>query len=359
MKWTHWIWLGSLGLTFLWGRGTAPKVKQVETVEVQGPSCSVADAPRSRSSVIARWQPDASQVAKPRTPKKFELGETQDLDEVTRQFMAYADKKLAEGSDGQLELLETYDREIVKKHVDLDRMADPSTASRQIYPWLRFVMEHDAQMIEMTELVFSTMASDPQRFADLDPQTLGIFTEGVAALLPGAIPDDELDRFRTYAQAIIETPDLPDSVSAHKGRLERDLDMWSLPLSKDEVIARLGDGPATSREANRLLMRLDSGTASKLDPLALFGPQLEHGDLGAIGYLNVFQLDANTLALLDDKLLFNTTGTVQPYEILSYLSATGRPDPESQRAFFDRAATSPRAQLAEEAQRHRYEDIIY
>src|SRR5688572_30013599 len=116
MKWMNWGWLASIALAFVIGRNTVKPKPRIETVETVAPSCSIAAAP-DRPRLAARWQPraNASRVddaPKPSPRKSFELGEPRALDEVSRAFMAYADRKLKEGPEGHLELLETLDREI-------------------------------------------------------------------------------------------------------------------------------------------------------------------------------------------------------------------------------------------------------
>lgn len=354
MKWLLWTWIGSLAVTFLVARYTYAHIMAASpVVEAEPPACPVpAPAPPARPGLVERWQPRPAASARATAPKKLELGEPRALDEVTELMMAYAGRKLQEGPEGQLELLAAFDREIMKKQRELRRLADPSDVSRQLYPWLRFLTQHEREMVEMTETVFATMASDPQRFAELDADTLEVFTEGMALLLPGAVSESDLDRFRAYAQAILETPaeDVPEPVQRQMRRIERALEHWEPPIPYEEAIERLTAGPETSRELQRLLRRVDPDAMRALDPVALFRGQLERGDLGAIDQLIFFQLDPAAIAELDERLLSGTT-PVQPYAILAYLRNTARPHFELQRAFFQRAAGSPRAASIAEAER--------
>ena len=348
MKWTNWGWLGSIALAFVIGRNTVKPKSKIETVEVEAPSCAIPA--HDRPTLAARWQPraNASRVdgaPKRSAPKKFELGEPRALDEASRALMAYAEQKLKEGPEGHLELLETIDRELVEKRQAWNGLADPSDVSRQLYPWLRFMMEHDAEITEMTETVFATMASDPQRFADLEPDTLEIFTEGMALFLPGAAPEETLDRMRTYAETIVEMhPDtIPHSIQAQQGDIERSLEAWAPPIPREELLQRLSSGLETSRESTRLLRRMNAEQVAGLDPLDVFGKQLDRGDLGAAHYLHLFQLDPNTVAALDDRLLFGSGAELVPNAIFTYLEQTGRARPDQQEDFWERAQRSPHA----------------
>ncbi len=362
MRWTHWGWLGSLTVAFVIGRKTVP-VPTREIVEPEAPSCSIPPPAHAHTSLVARWRPrEPSPTAAPAgKAQTFHLGEPKNLDEVTRRMMAYAEQKLREGPDGYLELLDTFDREIMKKQALLHQIGNGANATRQLYPWLRFFIEHESEMLEVTDTAYATMAADPNRFADFDPATLELLTQGIATLLPGASSDDQLEVLRGHAQAILELPadQLPESVSRQLGNLERDLDMWAPELTADEAVDRVSLGVTDGREARRLLSQIDSETLSTLDPVAVFGTQLERGDLGAIGYLGMFPLDPGAIATLDERLLTGSGGTLDPYAIASYLGTTGRANPDAFNAFFARAADSPRAEAFQEARRVMFENVLY
>jgi len=76
-------------------------------------------------------------------------------------------------------------------------------------------MDRDQQVVAMTETIYTTAAEDPVWFEGLDGNTLELFTEGMAILLPGAVGEEQLERFRGYAGKILAMP--RDSCPWHSG----------------------------------------------------------------------------------------------------------------------------------------------
>jgi hypothetical protein len=364
----QWFGLASVAGLGIWiGRVTAPAGEpQVERVEVEAqasPRCDVPSKPR----LAGRWQPKkeggAPRPVRTDRPESFTMAERRDLDDATRSFLSYAEGRLAAGPEGHLELLETFDREIIRNREAVVELGggDEAEITRQIYPFIRFLVEHEDGMIAMTETVFETMANDPARLEGVDDDTLEAFTEGLALLLPGAVSEAELDRFREHASRVLETPEdqLPESVLSQRSDLERAVDRyWAKPIPAGEVVERLRVGPASSREAERLFRRVPSDELRGLDPVAVYGRMLANGDLRSIRYLGLFAVDAGAVTVLDQILLDGTSG-VDPYEVIEYLRATGRTSWESQAPFFQAAERSPRAAwLADAATRARPEVVI-
>jgi hypothetical protein len=362
MKWTPWAWLAAVGFAFVIGRNSVHAADPVAAEPTDAPSCSVP-AVREHRSLVAQWRPreNARQVdtTPKRAPKRFELSDHRDLDAVSHAMMLYAEQKLKEGPEGHFELLETIDREFTKKHGEMNRLADPSQAARELYPWLRFMVEHESEMVALTETVFETMASDPQRFADFDHDTLEAFTEGMAFLLPGAVSESTLERFSGYAQTVIDTPSdqLPPAVQDQLGDLARSVALWAPPLTAEEKLVELSKGPSSSAEMERFLRGLDSDALAGVDALQVFGRQLDRGDLSSSIYIDRFALDPNTIALLDDRLLFGSGVALQASDVFLYLAHTGRASPDLATAFWVRAESSPHAEVF--AQARRQTTIIY
>lgn len=363
MKWTVLALASSLGLGLVIGRTTGPGPPERDDAEIARLRRRIAELERpepvarnGRPSLVARWQPEPEAPPDPvegPAPRPIQDLTGRPIDEVVTAMLSYADTRLPGGPEEHLELLEAFDRYVIRNKAAL-RGKDEAVVARQLYPMLAYLVQHDAEVVQLTENVYEMMATDPHRLENLDPATLELFTEGAAMLLPGAISEERLARFRTYGEAVLDTPneDLPTSVRRQKRRVRRALDRWwAEPISADEAVVRLERGPATSRETARLLRRLDSSRLKALDPVLVFGTQLQAGDLGALSYLRLFQLNPGDLALLDDRLLSGDGGGLSPGLILGYLRATGRRGIEEQREFFERARWTPRAADAAAAER--------
>jgi len=271
----------------------------------------------------------------------FDIATFHDPDKAFQALLAYAATKLAEGAKGQLELLETLNRTFMTKPGEgqvQELLGSKEQAVRFIYPVIRFAMNHDAEVADMTETVFRTMAEDPQRLAEMDKDTLEIFTEGIAFMLPGMVGPKRLETMREYARATLLTSEdrQPQSVRRSRRNIQRALESWAPAVSSEEALQRLQQGTLSAEEAMAMLKRLSPEEASRLDIEALLGPILETDGHRAVSLIGRLKPDASTLARLDQRLIKGVIrGRTSQSLVEYYLRYTGRYTWEKARLFIE------------------------
>jgi len=271
----------------------------------------------------------------------FDITTFDDADQAFQAFLAYAATMLAKGEEGHLALLEAISRNFADKpgeQVLKEMLGNEEQALRYLYPLIRFAMNHDAEVVDMTETVFKTMAKDPQRLRDVDNDPIGLFTEGVAVMLPGMVDAKRLERFRAYAVGMLETPEAeqPRSVARQRRDVQRAMESWAPPISKEEALERLRRGDVAAEEAMSLLRRLGPDDVRGLDLDALVGPLLERDGWRVMTLVGRLQPDADTLARLDARFLRAArTGTLEASMVPTWLRWTGRRTWEASRAFIE------------------------
>jgi hypothetical protein len=73
------------------------------------------------------------------------------------ELMELAEAKLGGGPEAHLELLFALDEVMKQLRASGTRDED---LTRELYPWIRFLVAHEADMVDMTETVFRTLAED-------------------------------------------------------------------------------------------------------------------------------------------------------------------------------------------------------
>jgi len=266
----------------------------------------------------------------PERVEAFDLAKFEDPDLAFQTFLAYARTMLDRGADGHLALLATIDATFAQKAGEArvrELVGGEEQVVRYLYPVIRFALNHDAQVVDMTETVFRTMAEHPKRLEKISNNALGLFTEGVAVMLPGMVGPKRLARLRTHAQKILATPqaEQPRSVQRQRRDLQRALASWAPPVSVDEAIQRLQQGTASAEEAMALLRRLGPDDVKRLDLDALVGPLLETDGWRMIGVLSRLKPDEATLRRLDTRIVGAVNGGKMPQSLVQYwLRYTGR-----------------------------------
>ncbi len=248
-------------------------------------------------------------------------------DEAFDRLMAHVSALLARGEAGHLELLAFLDQHIVRNKSIEALFGSEQEAARFIYPMVKFLVDRDQQVLGVTETVFKTMAADPQAFADFDDDTLEVFTEGVAFILPGAVDEARMARFRSYASTILETPESeqPEAVSKNRRRIERVLGFWAPRLEPEQALQRLQSGEATSQEVLALLKSLPADMRAQLDMGLLLAPIVASGDYRAIRMLGQVGVTSRDLTLLDRAAIEGmVAGKFNEWTLQQYLNGTGR-----------------------------------
>lgn len=299
-----------------------------------GPQLTGSDTTQASPTLRAAAGP------KDELPKRteFDLRTFDDPDKAFQALLAYAATMLGHGAEGHLALLDTLNATFAQKEgaQALQRLVGSEEAlARYLYPLIRFAMNHDAQVADMTETVFKTMASEPARLEGVDDDMLQMFTEGVSFMLPGMVGEDRLETFRTHARAILETPkeDQPLSVQRERRHIQRALESWAPALSTEEALERLNDDGTSPEEALSLLRKLGPEQVGDLDLDALLGPLLQTDGYRVVSMIGRLKPDGATMSKLDQRLIQGVLNGSAPQNLVQYyLRYTGRHE-------FDRART--------------------
>lgn len=226
----------------------------------------------------------------------------------------------------------------------LQRMfSSEEDAVRFLYPLLKFAVHHEGQVVDLMATTFRAMAETPQALDGLDDDTLEVFTEGIAMVLPGAVGPDQLAKFSGWVEAVLATPrgSLPRSIEGNRGDLARLLQMWAPPLTVEQALAVLAqpDALPPDRLAS-IVRRMPKEALAKVDLLPVLGPLIDRGDYTAVRLLQQVEVSPGDLAVLDRREIaaVNRGDGLPPS---TYLGATRRGGFEAARGFFDAWGASP------------------
>jgi len=271
--------------------------------------------------------------------------------EASREFMAFAEVQLARGEAGHVAIMDAIadiwtNREMMEK-----LFGDETQAVRELYPWIKFLVHHEEEVVGLSDYVFRTMAEDPMAFEKLpDDDILEMFTEGVAIILPGVIDEERLSVFRGYARQILETPknEQPKAVSGNRNEIERLLArFWAAPIDPMEALAQLKAGTVPVEQISRMLQLVPPEMLGELDVTALIVPLLKSGDRNVLRVLrgnpNLRIEVWKTDQAVGEGL---ATGKVTAWFLQSYFAAVGHKKWTDVRPFFDRALAAGGKSLA-------------
>lgn len=280
----------------------------------------------------------------------FDIASFDDPDAAFQALLAYAATMLDRGEEGHFALLETISATFFEKPgetITEDLVGGEEQAMRFMYPILRFAMNREDQVADLTETVFKTMADDPKRFEALDDDTLELFTEGVAPMLPGMVGPTRIERFRGHARRILasELADQPHPVQRQRRDVQKALASWAPRMTKDEAFQRLQQGDISPEEATALLRRLDPADIARLDIDGLIGPLIERDPWTVISVLGRTKLDEGTRDRLDGRIIQAVAdGRLKQTVVHYWLRYTGRESFDQARGFIERGLqASPKA----------------
>ncbi|MHC4547512.1 MAG: hypothetical protein ACYTEZ_01945 [Planctomycetota bacterium] len=317
------------------GRGGTDRV--VTVVEGERPRTRGADArgPKEAArSAPATAEPRSAPASEPEEP--YTLDGVTTMVEASRRFMKYAARKLAAGPDDHLELLREMDR--ITQSPEYEKLLDETAAPRLIYPWIKFLMERDRQVVAMTETIYRTAAEDPGWFEGLDNNTLQLFTEGVAVLLPGIVGEEQLARFRGYVERILAMPrdSLPDGLRSNSGELRRNLEHFAAPVGAEEALRQLLDPNVSNATKVKLLKRTDPKELGAVDVVLILTRALEQGSYEAIQVVGRLPLSDGDIVALDRAVLQGAgNDKMSGWSLTTYLGATNRKEWEAARPFVE------------------------
>ncbi len=277
----------------------------------------------------------------PERVESYDITQFDDADRAFQMLMAYARTMLAKGEAGHLALLDTINATLFSKPGEkiVERLiGGEEQTARFMYPLIRFAMNHDDLVVDMAETIYRTMAEDPQRLKDIDNDSLELFTEGIALMLPGMVGPKRLERIRGYARTILATAQAnqPRSVQQQRGDVQRALGSWAPPVSGEEALVRLQQGTASPEEAMALVRRLRPEDVARLDIDKLLGPLIASDGWSAIAMISRLRPDAATLALLDSRIIRGVSAGKTPQSLVSYwLQSTNRRSWAPSRTFIE------------------------
>ncbi|MFQ5845779.1 MAG: hypothetical protein ACE5JG_12410 [Planctomycetota bacterium] len=333
-------WLASLVLAWFLGaamseppavRMDAAGAREAGAARGEAGAGGGRDAPPARDRVpppsgSGRLPQDAAGPAPAAEPDEpFTLDGADTLEELSRRMMRYADRKLRQGPEGHRELFKILDR--LTRDESLHRLfEDEAAGARLLYPWARFLVDRDRQVIAMMETLYQTAAEDPAWFEGTDDDTLEIFSEGLAFLLPGAVDDATLGRFRGYAHKILamDRETLPKALGSNFGELRRNLEHWAPAMAPAETLERLRDPNLPISTRVQLLKRAGPEALEGVDVVSILRQALEQGDGTVVRILGRVPLGARDVAVLDQAFTDALAKGSYPWAVYSYLRSTGR-----------------------------------
>ncbi|MBL9087492.1 MAG: hypothetical protein JNM10_10145 [Planctomycetia bacterium] len=302
-----------------------------------------APAPAAEPTASGPRVPDGS-PPRPGEEVPFpKLADGMTQDEFVKAAFRFLEVQLARGPEGHFAILKAIDEHLVKDKGLRRLFSSEEDAVRFLYPLLKFAVHHEGQVVDLMATTFRAMAETPQALDGLDDNTLEMFTEGIAMVLPGAVGTDQLAKFSGWVEKVLATPrgSLPRSIEGNRSDLERLLQMWAPPLTVDQAIAVLAkpDELPPERLAS-IVRRLPQAALAKMDLLPVLGSLIDRGDFTAVRLLQQVELAAGDLAVLDRREIA-ALGDDSGIHVSTYLSATRRTAFESARGFFDAWGASP------------------
>ncbi len=275
-------------------------------------------------------------------PAAFSLEGVTDAADASKKFMAFVEAQLARGDAGFAAILQALDSLWRDKEKMQALFADEGAASRQLYPWIKLLVERDAQVIDLTEYVFKKMAEDPKSFANTaNPNELEIFTEGMGFLMPGAVPADRLARLRGYAEKMLATPESeqPEALRGNRNEIERLLARyWAEPITAEQALEKLKSGDVPPRELVKYLRMAPPDALALIDVTALVAPHVRQGNWDVLRWLGSPPLDHLDLARLDQAALEGVdSGKTNWPQLAQYAQRRGSKQWADVRPFIDRA----------------------
>lgn len=327
------LWLATVAIAFFAGaqigdpatHSNAPQ-RSVERT----PEYNVTGGPQPKSSEVVSQEATKKQ-AKARKPdvyveEKLVLEEIESVQELSDLLMAYTRRKLNQGPEGHKELFkamnELFERKDLRKILRDERQLMPLA-----YPWLRFAFDHERQIIDMMETLYKTAAEHPEWFEGLDDDPFEAFTEGLAVLLPGAVDEERLEKFRGYVRVILaaDPETQPKAVQRNRRDFQNNIEMWGKPLSEEQMVAILQDPSESDADKLDLLRRMTPAQLRGIDASGIVARELERGNLNAARVLRGVELSGGDRVSLDRAFIEGIQKSRnQWWAVGNYLRATGR-----------------------------------
>ncbi len=341
-------WVATVAIAFLLGGKLRPEASARDARQAADSRATAApDAPSSRAPEARTATDAAARPAAAGTAAALEAVKTVAVEpgmkpaDFSAAFMDYAGKKLAQGPEGQKELFRELDRLTTDKGLE-QLFRDEEALGPLIYPWVKFLVHHDRDVVAMMETLYKTAAEEPAWFEGLDDDTFQAFTQGLAFILPGAVDEEQLARFRGYVEKILAHPkeSLPEALQKNLNDIQEDLEWWSPPLTAQQVLALLADPNVLPLKKLALLRRADPEALRGVDVSRIVAEALRAGESSALWTLHELPEGMINTAVLDPAVLDCAgSGEIEWHEIHNYLEATERETWEAMRPFLQMGLT--------------------
>lgn len=203
--------------------------------------------------------------------EKFDLEGVESFDQLIHRFLRWAHTQLAKGQAGHLEILQMFGRleemGLEKRVEELVQPLGEGGVVKNLYPVVRYAMENDRKVLDLTETFLKQAAERPEWFEGMSDDPFELFTEGIGMMAPAVVDDTQLGRMRGYVQSILARSDeeLPRALSANRRDLERLAHHWAPPLAPEEVLARVQSGELRGEEFRLLVRQLPSDVLAATD----------------------------------------------------------------------------------------------
>ena len=286
--------------------------------------------------------PAMAEAAPSGEPLAFSLEGVTDPADASKKFMAFVEANLGRGDAGFAAILQALDGVWKDKEKMRVLFADEAAAARELYPWIKMLVKREAQVLDLNEYVFRTMAEKPSEFANFtESNQLEIFTEGLGFLTPGAVSEDRLARLRGYAEKIIATPEdqQPKAIRGNRSEIERLLErFWAAPITPEQALEKLKSGDVSARDLVKYLRMVPPDAAALIDVTALVVPHVKQGSYDVLRWLGTPPLDHLDYARLDQAVLEGVeSGKTNWQQLATYAQRSGRKQWADLRPLFDRA----------------------
>ncbi|MHC4934202.1 MAG: hypothetical protein ACYTGV_18675, partial [Planctomycetota bacterium] len=278
------LWIATLVLAWFLGSNSSPQAARSAAQPREGHGAAPEPEPRSAPIPAADLaeEEETTEAAKPsgagivEEVEPFTIENLTSVDQASTLFMKFAKHKLDQGPEGHLELLRILDQVAQDKELQQRLFRNEEELIRHLYPWVKFLVNNDQKVVGMMETLYRTAAETPEWFEGMDDNTLEPFTEGLAILLPSAVSEETLDRFRGYVNRILERPkdSLPKALRGNSGEFKRNLKYWAPPLKGEELVQRLLDPNVSAVEKLELIQRVDPKDVAGVDVVGLLADAL-------------------------------------------------------------------------------------
>jgi hypothetical protein len=256
----------------------------------------------------------------------FTLDGIGNVEEASNLFMTYMARKLEQGPEGHKELFRTISR-LLSDDSTRHLFRNEREFQPLLYPWVRFLVTREKQVVGMMETVYRTAAEEPAFFEGLGDDGFEAFTEPISFMLPGAVDAETLARLRGHVEKILALPkeSLPEALQRSLLGFKRNLEWWSPPVPKEEILRRLADQSVPLDDRLALLRKLKQEDLAQVDLVGLAAEAIREGRRHPLWALHRIPMDGGNLQRLDRAFLdAAAAGKVNAWSVRKYLEATRR-----------------------------------